>query len=62
MRALFIILFILTPIITYGQENLIVSDLENLELNIGDSFTPSTFVVDLQNNRSGKEGGFTRIS
>ena len=52
MRALFIILFFLTPIITYGQEKLIVSDLENLELSIGDSFTPSTFVVDLQNNRS----------
>jgi stress response protein SCP2 len=52
MRNLFIIIFFLTPIITFGQEKSIVSDLENLELNIGDSFTPSTFVVDLQNNRS----------
>ena len=52
MRTLFIILFFLSPIISFGQEKSIVSDLENLELNIGDSFTPSTFVVDLQNNRS----------
>jgi len=55
MKILQITIFLLSSFIVLGQERSIISDLENLNMKLGDSFTPSTYVVDKGNNRSGCE-------
>ena len=52
MRILISILLLLIPFFNHAQEKSIISDLEGLELSIGDSFIPTTFVIDSKDNRS----------
>ena len=52
MRILLSLLLLITPFFNYAQEKSIISDLEGLELSIGDSFVPTTFVIDSKDNRS----------
>ena len=49
MKILQITIFLLSSFIVLGQERSIISDLENLNMKLGDSFTPSTYVVDTEN-------------
>ena len=52
MRILLSLLLLITPFFNYAQEKSIISDLEGLELSIGDSFVPTTFVIDSKDNKS----------
>ncbi len=52
MKKFFVTILFLSSFILFGQEKSIVSDLDGLELNIGDTFTPTTFVVDGKSERS----------
>ena len=44
-------IFLLLSFFSYSQEKSIVSNLDNLSIDIGDSYTPLTFVIDSEGNK-----------
>ena len=52
MKVLLTFMLLFATILTQAQEKSIVSDLDNLQLKIGESFTPSTYVIDSKSNTS----------
>ena len=52
MKVLLTFMLLFATILTQAQEKSIVSDLDNLKLKIGESYTPSTYVIDSKSNTS----------
>ena len=61
MRIFLTFMLLFATVLTQAQEKSIVSDLDNLKLKIGESYTPSTYVCLLYTSPSPRDKRQSRM-